>query len=416
MKRKLKIIVIGLGSAGDVHPNVGLALELRKRGHEVLFVAPAIFRQLTQSLGLEFVEVLSEDEYLSAIRDPDLWHPTRSLSVLARHLILPVMRAVFEIIEKTHEAGRTVVAAPGTAFGARIAQEKLGVPLATIHLQPIMLRSALRPACFGFPDIAAHLPPLLRRLYFRMADRWIVDPCFAGQTNAFRATLGLPPVRRLFDRWIHSPALVIGLFPDWFAPTATDWPPNVALTGFPLWDEREVHTPSPALEKFLTAGDPPLVFTAGSAMLHAKDFFCVSAEVCKASGRRGILLTRYPEQLPAELPEGVRHFGYVPFSELLPRSAALVHHGGIGTTAQAIAAGLPQLIVPNTHDQPDNAVRVRRLGLGEFLLPRAYTKVRVLEKLERLLRPAIKEDCRKRATIMAGTRSVEMASNLIEQL
>jgi UDP:flavonoid glycosyltransferase YjiC (YdhE family) len=412
----LQAIVVGLGSAGDVHPNVGLALALRKRGHGVILVAGAVFRPLAQRLGLDFFELLTEEEYDAAIRDPDLWHPVRSFSVVARRLILPGLRVVYDIIEKNFKPGRTVVAAPGLAFGARIAQEKLGVPLATVHLQPIMLRSAIQPACFGFPDIVGHLPRSLRKFYFRAADRFFIDPLLAEQTNAFRAEVGLPPVRRLFDRWFHSPQRVIGLFPDWFAPPAPDWPPNVALTGFPLWDERDLRSPSPELEEFLAAGDPPLVFTAGSAMVQAKQFFHVSVEVCRAAGRRGLLLTQFPEQLPAVLPSGVRQFDYVPFSMVLPRCAALIHHGGIGTTAQALAAGLPQLVVPMSHDQPDNAVRIRRLGVGDFVLPGAYTKARVIEKLDRVMSPAVKDNCQRQAADLAGSQSLEQASNLIEAL
>ncbi len=412
----LQAVVIGLGSAGDVHPNVGLALALRKRGHDVMFVAPAVFRSLARSVGLEFVGLLTEEEYYAAIRDPDLWHPVRSFSVVARRLILPALRVIYSIIESNFEPGRTVVAAPGFAFGARIAQEKLGVPLATVHLQPIMLRSAIRPGCFGFPNILGHLPRPIRKLYFRAADRFLIDGLLADETNAFRAELGLRPVRRFFDGWIHSPQQVIGLFPEWFAPPVPDWPSNVALTGFPLWDDRDLRSSSPELEEFLAAGDPPVVFTAGSAMVHAKQFFRVSTEVCRAAGRRGLLLTQFPEQLPAVLPSGVRHFDYIPFSVVLPRCAALVHHGGIGTTAQAIAAGIPQLVVPMSQDQPDNAMRIRRLSIGDFILPKAYTKPRVIEKLDRLMSSAVRDNCQRRAADLAPCQSLERASTLIEAL
>ncbi len=412
----LQAIVIGMGSAGDVHPNVGLALALRERGHKVLLVAPAVFRGLAERVGLDFVALLSEDEYYAAIHDPDLWHPLRSFAVVARRLILPALRPVYDLIAKNFKPGRTVVAAPGLAFGARIAQEKLGVPLATVHLQPVMLRSTIQPPCFGFPHIIGHLPRRLRKLYLRAADRLFIDRLLAEQTNAFRAELGLPQVRRLFDRWVHSPQRVIGLFPDWFAPPAPDWPPNVALTGFPLWDESEARNSSPELEEFLAQGDPPLVFTAGSAMIQAKHFFEISAEVCRASGRRGLLLTQFPEQLPAALPNGVRHFDYVPFSMVLPRSAALVHHGGIGTTAQALAAGIPQLMVPTSHDQPDNALRIRRLGIGDFVLPKGYTAPRAAEKLDHLMSPAVKSECQRRAADLNGSRSLQTACDLIEEL
>ncbi len=413
----MKVIVIGLGSAGDVHPNVGLALALRRRGHQVLLVAASIFHSLAQRAGLEFAGLGTDDEYYEAIRDPDMWHPLRSFFVLARRLILPSVPRIYDLIARLNEPGQTVVAAPGTALGARIAQEKLGVPLATVHLQPIMLRSTLEPGCFGFPDIIGHLPRPLRSAYLRAVDRFLIDRLLAPDTNAFRAELGLPPVRRLFDRWFHSPQLIIGLFPEWFATPPPDWPPNVRLTGFPLWDEGDLRQRTPEAEEFLDAGDAPVVFTAGSAMVQGREFFRISAEVCRASGRRGLFLTQYPEQLPARLPNGVRHFNYIPFSTVLPRAAAFVHHGGIGTTAQALAAGVPQIVVPSAHDQPDNAVRIRHLGVGDFLLPRDYKTATVLKYLDRLLRsPAVKENCIRRVGDVADSRSLEQACDLMEQL
>ena len=416
VSKELQVIIVGLGSAGDVHPNVGLALALRERGHRVLLIAASVFRPLAERTGLEFVGIGTDEEHYATLRDPDLWHPFRSFPVVARRLIVPSVRPVYETIQKRMEASRTVVAAPGLAFGARIAHEKLGVPLATVHLQPIMLRSAIAPGCFGFPDILRVLPRALRKLYYRAADRYLIDPLLAEETNAFRAELGLPPVRRFFDGWIHSPQLVIGLFPDWFAPPPPDWPPHVALTGFPLWDEGEVWEPSAEMEGFLAAGDAPIVFTAGSAMMHASDFFRVATEVCRMSGRRGLLLTKFPEQLPSLLPAEVRHFDYVPFSALLPRAAAFVHHGGIGTTAQALAAGVPQLVVPAAHDQPDNAVRIRSLGVGDFLTPKSFHTKNVLECLDRLAAPGVQENCRRRAQEIARQKPLESACRLIEDL
>jgi rhamnosyltransferase subunit B len=410
------VIVIGLGSAGDVYPHIGLALALGRRGHSVLLVAPSVFRPVAERTGLEFAGLLSDEEWKAALNDPNLWHPFRSFPVVARRLILPALRPVYEIIASRCEPGRTVVVASGLAFGARIAQEKLGVPLATVHLQPTMVRSVVRPVCFGFPNVIAHLPLWARRQYLAAADRWIIDPLLVGETNAFRAELGLAPVRRLFNGWIHSPQLTIGLFPDWFAPPPPDWPPNVVLTGFPLWDAGALRSSSADLEEFLAAGEPPVIFTAGTAMTQAARFFQVSAEACRTGRRRGIFLTQFPEQLPSPLPEGVRHFDYVPFSAVLPRAAALVHHGGIGTLAQAIAAGIPQLVVPSTHDQPDNAVRLRALGVGDFLLPRAYTAANLIARLDRLAAPAVRKACQDRAASVDGPQALEAACGLIERL
>jgi len=405
------------GSAGDVHPNVGLALALSRRGHRVILAAAAVFEPLARRLGLAFAGYGTEEEYYQTLRDPDLWHPYRSFPLVARRLMLPLMRQVYDLIAQHHQSGGLVVAASGLVLGARIAQEKLGVPLATVHLQPSLLRSVIDPPVLGFPDILGHLPRWLRRLFLRAADGLIIDRLLAPEINALRAELGLPPVRRVFDKWMHSPQLVVGFFPEWFAPPQPDWPPNVHLTGFPLYDESEAREIPAELEDFLRGGAPPVVFTAGSAMAQGAEFFRVSAEVCRSSGRRGILLTQFPEQLPANLPDGVRHFHYVAFSQVLPRAAAFVHHGGIGTVPQALAAGVHQLVVPLAHDQPDNAVRVRRLGVGDMLLPKHYRVKTVLDRLHRLLEsPAIAENCRRRAADLANNNTLERTCDLIEQL
>ncbi len=108
-------------------------------------------------------------------------------------------------------------------------------------------------------------------------------------------------------------------------------------------------------------------------------------EACQLLGQRGILLTQHPEQLPAQLPQGIQHFTYVPFSTVLPRALALVFHGGIGTTAQAIAAGIPQVIRPMAYDQPDTAARVEKLGIGVSLDPKKFNASSLAEKLNNLI-------------------------------
>src|SRR5262249_32355180 len=151
------------------------------------------------------------------------------------------------------------------------------------------------------------------------------------------------------------------LFPEWFGPPQPDWPPNVTMTSFPLFDERGLAELPTDVETFLAAGTPPIVFTPGSAMKQGRAFFTTAVEACVRLGRRGVLLTRFGEQVPPSWPEGIRHFEYVPFSQVFPRAAAVVHHGGIGTTSQCLAAGVPQLIMHMAHDQPDNAARILKL-------------------------------------------------------
>jgi len=284
-------------------------------------------------------------------------------------------------------------------------------------LQPSLLRSSLDPGTYMIPDIVAPMPVWLRRIYYRVVDRLMIDRLLAPGTNAFRASLGLPPVRRFFDGWLHSPQLVLGLFPEWFAPRPADWPANFHHAGFPLWDESDVRKPMPELDAFLAEGEPPYIFTAGSVNMHAHHFFRVAAEVCVASKRRGILIAKFAEQIPANLPPTVRHFEYVPFSQVLPRAAAFVHHGGIGTTAQSFAAGVPQLVMPLAHDQFDNAMRIRKLGCGEFLLPKAFQSAAVRQQMNQLCTShAVAAACRKCAEGLRGKSALAATCDMLETL
>ena len=413
----MNIILTALGSAGDVHPIVGLGLALHERGHEVTIVASAYFEEMVRRTGLEFEPVLSVERFRELMRNPDLWHPTRGIQTVVREGVVPMLRPVYEIIAKRYVPGQTVVGAHSIDFASRIAQDKLGVPVATVHLAPAVFRSVYR---------APHLPPLLlgqmvpkwlKRFQYWLADVAVIDPILAGPINALRTELGLPPVRRIFDRWWYSPQRVVGLFPDWYGPPQPDWPRQTVLTGFPLWDESPVSANPDGLEAFLAAGDPPIVFTPGSANLYGHVFFREAVEACRRLGRRGVLLTRHPEQLPEALPEGVRHFDFVPLSWLLPRSAALVHHGGIGTLAQGLAAGVPHLVAPMTHDQPDNARRLCRLGVAEVIGSRRFRAAPVARALARLLAsPEVKSRCREHAARIDPAAALARTCEVFEAL
>jgi UDP:flavonoid glycosyltransferase YjiC (YdhE family) len=288
----------------------------------------------------------------------------------------------------------TVLVYSTLAFGARIAQETLRLPGVAVHLSPSIFFSAIEPPKFKGVFLPPWLPVGLKRAMLSFASAVFIDRIFAGPVNDFRKTLNLPPVRGILKEWCHSPQRVIGLFPAWYAQPQADWPPQAVVTGFPLFDEKDVAGLTPELELFLERGSPPIVFTPGSANLYGHKFFDAGIRACTLLNRRGILLTRHSEQIPKNLPAGVIHAPYAPFSQLLPRSAALVHHGGIGTTAQGLHAGIPQLIMPMSFDQPDNADRVQRLGAGDWLSPRKFTAKNVAAKLARLLEStAVKDAC-----------------------
>jgi rhamnosyltransferase subunit B len=412
-----RTLVVALGSSGDVHPMLALAIELHRRGRAVTVYANGSFEPLVRRFGLDFAAMGTAEEYQQTTRDPELWHPTRGFKAVFRRGVAPSLRPTYDLIAHHASLGPTVVVATPIAFGARVAQEKLGVPMASVNFAPLAYLSIDAPprTPLGPPR---WLPRWLRRRLFAIAERTVVDPVICPQLNAFRAELGLPPVRRVFGKWWQSPQLSISLFPDWFAPPAPDWPANHVQCGFPLFDERDPNQPLPeAIERFLSAGSPPIVFTPGSAMRFGHVFFKTALQACQNLGRRAMLLTRHPEQLPAEMPDFAAHFDYVPLSQVLPRCAALVSHGGIGTVAQGLAASVPQVVMAMSHDQFDNAARLERLDVGQMLPRPKFTPARLTSVLKCLLddpeMPARCEAIRRR---FDPQRDIECAVDAIDAL
>jgi rhamnosyltransferase subunit B len=404
------ILLCTIGSAGDVHPFIGIGQELRKRGYRVTLITSQFFESQARDAGLEFCGLGHVEDYRSIIENPDLWDPQKGFQVFAENVILPILEPAYKIISG-FDPSQTLLASQAQVFSAHIAHEKLGFPFITIHLTPAAFRSV-----HEFPLFPGWMPPFLKRGIFSLLDMFVLDRVFTPEINRFRASLDLPPVKKIFDKWTHSPQMDLGLFPDWFASPQPDWPPQTRLTGFVFYDkETGGENPSEKLEAFLSAGSAPIIFTAGTAMKHASQFFADSIAACQTLGRRGILLTSHLDQLPRELPMGIQHFAYVPFSQILPRAAALVHHGGIGTTAQAIAAGIPQVIRPMAHDQPENAARVERLGIGSSLSPSKFNAASLAAKLDTLITsPSVLDRCRFYAQKIEPDQALKDTCTLIE--
>ncbi|MDB5297079.1 MAG: glycosyl transferase [Phycisphaerales bacterium] len=417
MDLSLHVALVPVGSHGDVHPLVGIGRGLLARGHAATVVTNAHFEPLARRNGLGFVATSTAADYHQIMADPDLWRGRRGFDAIARH-VMALAEPTFDAIARlrAEHGDRLVVVGTSLAFGARVAQEAFGVPAATVHLSPAVFQSAHDMPKYAGLWVPPGAPTWAKRLLYKLINR-VVDRALAGPVNAFRARHGLPPVRGIFERWWDSPDLVLATFPAWFAAPQPDWPPQARVVGFPLYDERDATPLPPELDAFLAAGPPPVAFTPGSAMAQGQAFFAASADACRRAGLRGVLLTRHRGQVPAALPPGVVHADYAPFSELLPRCAAVVHHGGIGTSAQALAAGCPQLVQPFAHDQPDNAARLARLGVARVVSPRRYTPARAARVLAELTTSTeVAERCREVAGWVRGTDAVGAACDAIEAL
>jgi rhamnosyltransferase subunit B len=260
-----------------------------------------------------------------------------------------------------------------------------GVKVAAAYLAPANLMTVHDPLLVGPWRVPAWVPLAARRAFWRWVGRRFIDPVALADVNAARTVHGLTPVPSLMD-WIASvPDLSLTLFPDWFAPTQPDWPQPLVRGDFPLFDPNADATLSADLQAFVQAGPAPLVFTHGTGNTQAAAYFRHAHAAATRLGRRAVFLTPHRDQVPADLPPSMLWQDYVPLRALLPQAAALVHHGGIGTTAEALRAGTPQLVVPLAHDQFDNGARVTALGVGASLPAGRLDERRLVRALDGLL-------------------------------
>jgi len=417
-------ILATVGTDGDVLPFLGLGLELRRRGHRITLVAAGNYAELAAAHGIEFRELVSAKLMAELLGHPDFWHPIRTARFTAKwgaSLIEPQYRLIDAMVAEG--SGDAVLIGNPAVFGASITAETRGRPLCHLILQPWMIHSAMAPALMPLVSLPRWAPRFMHSLFYHAIDL-AADFLFGPELNRVRRSAGLKPMRRILHHWL-APELVIGMFPEWYGPPQKDWPKQVRLAGFPRFDGATDLAPPAGLPEFLKREKPTVVFTFGSGMMHARELFEVSARVCAAIGCQGIFLNRHFK--PASLPAHMFLADFIPFREIFPRCAAVVHHGGIGTTAEALAAGTPQLIMPLGFDQLDNGDRVRRFGVGLHTGPkhrlltnaataRASDVAEVAAALQELLKPEMRERCRVFAKRLANENAIGTAAGWVEKL
>jgi rhamnosyltransferase subunit B len=363
--QRIHFVVVTMGSAGDLFPFMAMALALRARGHRVSFLAPEQHGAYVIDAGLDFTG-LPVDEVV--LRDPDLWHPTRGFGVVWRATRPAMARLVPFVDALPAGESRVLLVHPLALPEADLCRARRpGLNVAAAYLAPSNLPSVYDPLLIGPWRVPAWVPLGARRALIRWGVRRFVDPVALREVNAARRERDLVPLGSMLPDMLALADLSITLFPAWFGPLQPDWPRPMHQAGFPLYDPTPEAALAPDLAAFLAAGPAPVAFTPGTGNLQAGAYFRHAIAATEALGLRAIFLTLHREQLPSELPPHVLWQQYVPLRRLLPQVAALVHHGGIGTTAEALRAGTPQLVVPLAHDQFDNAARVTTLGAGATL-------------------------------------------------
>jgi UDP:flavonoid glycosyltransferase YjiC (YdhE family) len=391
----LLTVIATFGSLGDLHPVMALGLELQRRGHTAAVATSEYHRGRIEQAGLGFHAVRPDLRPDDAALIRATMDERRGPEEVVRYMLAD-LAATYDDTARAVRAngGADLLITSDLAFAAHVLAAETKIPFASIVLSPISFLSAYDPCVLpAAPWLSSLrvLGPGAYGLVLRGLKR--VARRLAQPVNDLRRAHGLPPVRDPFFEDKLSPSLVLAMFSPLLGRAQPDWPRQTIVTGFAFHDALEGQSSLPPdVERFIEAGDSPIVFTLGSAaVFDPGSFYVESAAAARAIRRRAILLvgpggaTRTPGLTPGS---DLGIFEGAPFSALFPRVAAIVHQGGSGTTGQAMRAGRPMLIVPYAHDQPDNAFRVSRLGVARTIRRGHYTARSAARELDRLLADA----------------------------
>lgn len=380
-----RIVITSWGSYGDIYPAIGLGKAVAARGHDVVLAVPAYYRPLVEREGLQIRPVGPDVDPSDRARIQRVLDSVRGTEAIIREWLMPALRGSYVELEAAAAGADLLVTHPVT-FAAPILAEKLGLRWISTVLSPISFFSATdspvipaAPNMVHLRHLGAWYGRMVRALAHRATDAWMAP------VRQLRAELGLARGRHPVFDGQFSPRLTLALFSRVLGAPQPDWPAHVVQTGFVFYNGPDPLPPD--LSAFLDDGDPPIVFTLGSSGIGAAGrFYEESAEAAHRMGVRAVLLTGgVAENQPRRLDPHVLLVDHAPHALLFDRAAAIVHHGGVGTTGQALRAGRPMLVVPHSNDQPDNAYRVARLGVGRVLRPARYRAASVAAELQRLL-------------------------------
>jgi rhamnosyltransferase subunit B len=416
----MKIVFAVFGSLGDMHPMNALGLELKRRGHHVIFAAMNFYREKIETLGFEFrpmrPHLVPDDKELAR----KLMDAAKGSELLLRQLILPNLRAMYDDLTEA-VADADLFISTEVVFAAPSVAEKTGIKWITTTLAPGTFLSAYDPFVPPTALWLRHFRFLGKTFHgavFGLVRKWI-DSWFEPYRE-FRREIGLDEGRNpLFEG--KSEMLNLAMFSKVLGITQPDWATSTLQTGFCFYDGQDDYGAiDEGLQKFLDAGEPPVIFTLGSAaVMDARDFFEESAKAAGILGKRAVLLYGIFNEPPKTVDSGQQIIAvpYAPYSQVFPRSAAVVHQGGIGTTAQVLRAGVPHLFMPYSHDQPDNAARCERLGVAKIISRDKYNAESAARNLRELLSDARYEtNAAEAARIVRSEHGTRTACDAIEEI
>ncbi|MBA2378207.1 MAG: glycosyltransferase family 1 protein [Blastocatellia bacterium] len=381
------IVLATFGSLGDIHPKIALGLELRSRGHKVTIAAMEWYREKIGLTGLSFAPMAPHLDPQDSELGRLLMDTKTGTEMILRNLIMPATRQMYDDIIAAID-GADLLITGEVVFAANSVVETTGIKWISTSLAPISFFSATDPPVppqMTWLENLRFMGPAFHRALFGIAKLTTIS--WYAPYREFRRKLGHGENHDPIFDGKFSPHIHLALFSKALAEKQPDWPTQTEQTGFCFYDgAADTGIMPPELSAFLDTGEPPIVFTLGSAaVMDPRDFFTESIKAARSLNRRAVMLYGVFNEAPAGLTDEIVGFDYAPFSQLFPRAACVVHQAGVGTTGQVLRAGVPHLIMPYGHDQQDNAARCRRNGVAEIVTRDRYNAGTAAEMLAKIL-------------------------------
>jgi len=381
-----KIVLSTMGSLGDLHPMLALAFELKIRGHDVIISTWQGYEGKVAALDLRFAPLRPNVDPTDQGLNRRVMDAKTGPEEVIRNIIFPNLADMYEDLTAACD-GADLLISGEIVYAAPSLVEKTGIKWISTSLAPLSMFSSHDPNVYPTMEFLEYLRPLPAFVHcgYLALAKWTLRDWYEPYKK-FRRNLNLSDDHEPIFRDKYSRLLHLAMFSKAIGKPQPDWHSPTLQTGFCFYDESESGEPNRELDDFLASGEPPIVFTLGSAaVMDAGDFFEQSIGAANKLGRRAVLLYGRDNAPPNGLNDDIVGFDYAPFSQVFEHAACVVHQGGIGTTAQVLRAGVPHLIMPFSHDQPDNAARCRRAGVAEIIRRDDYTPSAAADKLERIL-------------------------------
>lgn len=416
----MRIIVFAAGSRGDIQPCLVLAKRLQQAGMDVLAAVPENFGSFVEGYGLRLhplrgdVQQVMASETGQTFMESGGGNPLRSIRAMRTMLGPVALQMAEDAFEASQEAEAIISLGVLTPFAQSIA-EKRGIRLICLEPTPLLPTGA-------FPAPGWPIQRNLGRLHNRLTGHAMLEVIWQWYrpfVNEFRHRLGLKPLRAGGFHRILSSTPLLGAYSSHVIPRPADWPAGAQITGYWFSETESAWQPPPALEAFLADGDPPVYVGFGSmAGSNPEQTARLMLAALADNGQRGVLLTGWGGMRALSAPENVYVIELAPHAWLFPRMAAVVHHGGAGTTAEGLRAGVPAVIIPFIVDQRFWGARVAALGAGPAPIPH---KKLTVEKLSGAIRAAVTDAKMKQSAARLGEAirsedGVGKAVSLVQQI